>query len=140
MKYEFPITTVEKRNSSDVFWNYIPEGNPSITYYYLLLDNLQEVGQYKLAKEREKQQELAKEKKRQERIQALSQKYGKNTAEEIANGYVRVGWSQEKCLESWGKPEQINKTIGIWGVHEQWVYSIDCYLYFGDGVLTAIQN
>lgn len=46
------------------------------------------------------------------------------------------------CRESWGEPDDINRTTGSWGTHEQWVYGeYDCdYLYFENGVLTSIQN
>ena len=53
---------------------------------------------------------------------------------------VRIGWGKEKCIMSWGIPKDINKTIGAWGVHEQWVYGLSSYLYFENGVLSAIQN
>ena len=53
---------------------------------------------------------------------------------------VRIGWGKEKCIMSWGKPKDINKTIGAWGVHEQWVYGLSSYLYFENGVLSSIQN
>jgi hypothetical protein len=41
---------------------------------------------------------------------------------------------------SWGKPQSINRTTTRHGVHEQWVYGSRSYLYFENGVLTAIQN
>lgn len=41
--------------------------------------------------------------------------------------------------ESLGKPETINKTVGSWGVHEQWVYG-DTYLYFENNVLKSYSN
>ena len=44
------------------------------------------------------------------------------------------------CVEAWGKPNDINKSIGSWGVHEQWCYSFGSYLYFENGKLTAIDN
>ena len=43
----------------------------------------------------------------------------------------------------------INKTVGSWGVHEQWVYGSSMegggympshYLYFEDGILTTYQT
>ena len=43
-------------------------------------------------------------------------------------------------ISSWGKPEDINTTTTINGTTEQWVYSEYRYLYFDNGVLTAIQN
>lgn len=60
----------------------------------------------------------------------------------MVEGKVRIGWSKQMCRESWGEPDDINRTTGSWGTHEQWVYGeYDCdYLYFENGVLTSIQN
>lgn len=68
-----------------------------------------------------------------------SKKYGNSTALDICQGYVKIGWDKEKCRLSWGEPRDINKSIGSWGVHEQWCYS-GSYLYFENGRLTSIQN
>ena len=62
------------------------------------------------------------------------------TWEVIRNGGVRVGFSKEMCLMSWGKPKSVNKTTNSWGVYEQWVYGLTSYLYFTNGELTTIQN
>lgn len=54
---------------------------------------------------------------------------------------VSIGMTQEEVLESsWGKPEHINKTTTAYETWEQWVYPGYNYLYFDDGILTAIQN
>lgn len=66
-------------------------------------------------------------------------KWGPSVAKDIAEGYVRIGWNKEKCIMSWGKPKDINRSIGSWGTHEQWCYS-SSYLYFENGKLTSIQN
>ena len=53
---------------------------------------------------------------------------------------VSIGMTKQEVLESsWGKPQSINSTHTAAGTHEQWVYS-GGYLYFDNGVLTAIQN
>ena len=77
-----------------------------------------------------------------EKFERLAPKYGKATAKMMVEEKVRIGWSKQMCKESWGEPDDINKTIGSWGTHEQWVYGdIYCdYLYFENGVLTSIQN
>lgn len=52
-----------------------------------------------------------------------------------------IGMSAEKVLEStWGKPNDINKTTTKYGISEQWVYSLDRYIYLEDGIVTAIQE
>ena len=54
---------------------------------------------------------------------------------------VRIGMSKEDVLaSSWGRPESINTTTTVRGSREQWVYGGRSYLYFENGVLTAIQN
>ena len=64
----------------------------------------------------------------------------------IWNKQIRMGMTKEQVLLSWGKPCQygkcINKTVGFWGVHEQWVYNgyRGPYLYFENGVLTSWQD
>ena len=42
-------------------------------------------------------------------------------------------------IESIGSPNDINKSTGSWGVHEQWVYR-NKYLYFENGKLTSWQE
>jgi hypothetical protein len=43
------------------------------------------------------------------------------------------------AVDSWGIPVDISKSVGSWGVNEQWVYG-DKYLYFAKGVLTSWQE
>jgi hypothetical protein len=53
---------------------------------------------------------------------------------------VNIGMTAKEVLESsWGKPQSVNSTHTAAGTREQWVYS-GGYLYFDNGVLTAIQN
>lgn len=54
---------------------------------------------------------------------------------------VRIGMTAEEVVDSmWGKPQSINRTIGSWGTHEQWVYGGRNYLYFENGILKSIQT
>jgi len=55
---------------------------------------------------------------------------------------VKIGMTQKDVLEntSWGKPLSINRTTTAIGTREQWVYVGNNYLYFTNGILTAIQN
>jgi hypothetical protein len=41
---------------------------------------------------------------------------------------------------TWGSPEKINRTTTANKVSEQWVYSGYRYIYFDDGIVTAIQD
>ena len=64
--------------------------------------------------------------------------FGIENWQQILNGKVKIGMTKEMCQLSWGKPKNINETIIAGKKSEQWVYS-DNYLYFGNGILTAIQ-
>lgn len=79
-------------------------------------------------------QEEAREKAR------LIKKYGKRNAQLIFDEKVEIGFTKQMCIESWGEPQDINRTITRNRVHEQWVYGIGRYLYFEGNYLTAIQN
>ncbi|WP_219834778.1 hypothetical protein [Paenibacillus sp. R14(2021)] len=52
-----------------------------------------------------------------------------------------IGMTKDQVEKSrWGKPEDVNTTITKYGVHEQWVYYRDKYIYFEDGIVTSIQE
>jgi hypothetical protein len=57
---------------------------------------------------------------------------------------IAIGMTREQAIASWGKPDDINKTVTPDLVHEQWVYwhgDWDAnYLYFDNGILTAWQT
>ena len=55
---------------------------------------------------------------------------------------VHIGMTAKQVLEesNWGKPKRVNRTTTARGTSEQWVYGDGNYLYFENGVLTAIQN
>lgn len=52
---------------------------------------------------------------------------------------IMLGMSADDVKTSWGDPKNINRSVGSWGVHEQWVYS-GTYVYFENGKLTSWQN
>ena len=83
---------------------------------------------------------LAESKKKANWEKSMITKYGKANGTLIIQGKVNIGFTKKMCEESWGKPSDINKTSGSWGVHEQWVYGYGSYLYFENGRLTSIQN
>lgn len=58
----------------------------------------------------------------------------------IRQGRIRIGMSKDACKLSWGEPDDINTSRGSWGVHEQWVYPRNKYVYFENGKLSAIQE
>jgi len=69
----------------------------------------------------------------------IPDKWGEKIITSIKEGKVKIGMSSEQVIVSWGKPNKINKSIGSWGVHEQWIYRGQ-YLYFENGLLTSLQT
>lgn len=55
---------------------------------------------------------------------------------------VRLGMTEKQVINgtNWGHPKSVNRSVGSWGVHEQWIYGGGHYLYFQNGRLTAYQN
>lgn len=95
----------------------------------------------KMAEEKAERAE-AERKAKMAPIERIMDKYGCNEdiAKLIMNKQVRRGMTSEQCRAAWGRPRDINRTTGSYGVHEQWVYGGHNYLYFEDGILTTIQN
>lgn len=59
----------------------------------------------------------------------------------VGDKYVYLGMSSEEAGGVWGKPDNINRTTGTWGVHEQWIYGQrQTYLYFENSKLTSWQE
>lgn len=79
---------------------------------------------------------LLNEIQREARIRA---KYEDEIASKIIKKKFWIGMTSEMAKESIGSPDDINRTVGSWGVHEQWVYG-NKYLYFENGILTSYQN
>jgi hypothetical protein len=56
-------------------------------------------------------------------------------------GKVKLGMTPAEVLKTcWGKPDSVNRTVTATRDHQQWVYGIRQYLYFDDGVVTAVQQ
>jgi hypothetical protein len=66
-------------------------------------------------------------------------KFSKRIQRLIKDGKIFIGMTKEQVVLSWGEPDDINKSVGPWGVHEQWVYN-SSYLYFENERLTSYQN
>ncbi|WP_138755770.1 tetratricopeptide repeat protein [Paenibacillus sinopodophylli] len=59
----------------------------------------------------------------------------------IEKPFPAIGMTKQEVKNSkWGTPKDINKTITKYGTNEQWVYSLSEYIYFEDGIVTAIQQ
>ena len=68
-------------------------------------------------------------------------KWGKRVLTAIKKGKVFIGMNKEQVRLSWGLPQEINKSGGKWGLHEQWIYGdFGPYLYFENNKLTSWQD
>lgn len=79
------------------------------------------------------------------RVQRLLARHGDwddNMLATVSCGFIQLGMTPEQVRESFGPPEAVNKSVGRWGVHEQWVYNSPYgpFVYFENGVLTSWQN
>jgi hypothetical protein len=61
--------------------------------------------------------------------------------EDILRGYIRQGFTREQVVLSWGRPDHVNTTRTLVGVHEQWVYGEPpfpkSYVYFENGLVKS---
>lgn len=52
-----------------------------------------------------------------------------------------IGMTEYEVLNSaWGEPKDKNVTITKYGTHEQWIYAHNRYVYFDDGMVSAVQK
>ncbi len=62
----------------------------------------------------------------------------------IAQGKIQLGFTKDQVVGAWGRPNDINRTVGSWGTHEQWVYDRGAYnyqfIYFENGIVTSWQD
>jgi hypothetical protein len=60
---------------------------------------------------------------------------------DILAGNIRTGFTSDQVMLSWGKPDHINTTRTLVGVHEQWVYGEspfpNSYVYFENGLVKS---
>lgn len=57
----------------------------------------------------------------------------------IKKRQINIGMTSCMASAAWGYPEKVNRSVGTYGTHEQWVYPAN-YLYFEDGILTSWQD
>lgn len=62
----------------------------------------------------------------------------------IATSKIVVGMTAAQARRSWGAPTKINRSVGSYGSHEQWVYDRggfkSQYVYVENGVVTGVQS
>lgn len=90
--------------------------------------------------QRQRQQELDDEREIQEMEDAYARKYGRSNAKLIMDGEVRLGWSKQMCIESWGEPSDRTRVTTQIGTAEAWWYSGGYILYFRGNKLVMIQD
>lgn len=133
---------------------FLKKDNHEITLEFEYFDNekfFMEEGKYlflEAEKKKAEEQRIAEEQER-ERIEKENKlkhekyvlsKYGVKIGTLINNGQVSIGMNKDMCIEAWGNPLYVNTMIVKNLKHEQWVYNYGKYLYFDNGVLTAIQE
>jgi hypothetical protein len=97
--------------------------------------NQQQIAEEERIKRYEKQREIELIEKRTN----LIKKYGEKIGQKIFQEEIWIGMTSEMVIDSQGRPKDINKTVGSWGVHEQWVYENNTYLYLENDRLTSWQ-
>ena len=82
-----------------------------------------------------------KEKRELEKRDRIVERFGSRFGYLIASGKYAIGMTPEMVRASLGSPNDVNRTVGSWGVHEQWVYDKkDLYIYFENGKVTSFQD
>jgi len=91
-------------------------------------------------KKRDEERVAAAKNREQERMAAVrNKKWPTGIEEAVINKKVLLGMTDEQVQMAWGKPRSINRSVGAWGVHEQWMYG-STYLYFENGKLKSWQE
>jgi prefoldin subunit 5 len=72
---------------------------------------------------------------------AFINKYGARSYKHIVDRVFGMRDPKVVLLYVLGEPDDINRTVGSFGVHEQWVYrKRDMYIYIEDGYVTSWQD
>lgn len=124
------------------------EDEPSLITSILVLGALVWGIKYMIDKGNERLEEQA-EQARREREAAIQAYADANPdvdprmIDAIRGGRIAMGMTAEQARLSFGEPTNINRSVGSWGVHEQWVYGgtgSRVYVYLENGVVTSWQN
>lgn len=66
--------------------------------------------------------------------------FSKKALKAIKESRIYIGMIDREVLASWGPPQNVNRTVGRWGTHEQWVYPENTYVYIENGKVTSWQD
>lgn len=66
--------------------------------------------------------------------------FSKKAIKAIKARKIYMGMADRDVRASWGPPKKVNRTVGNWGTHEQWVYSENTYIYIENGKVTSWQD
>ena len=121
------------KKNYDLLRTYHPEAKESATAKSIYEQSVkdQEAARKKAEEEKKKAEEERKAKMKP--IERIMEKYScdEYTARMIQKHQVQIGMTARQCEAAWGRPRDINRTTGSWGVHEQWCY---------DGVFATSQS
>ncbi|GAB2488444.1 SH3 domain-containing protein [Algoriphagus taiwanensis] len=115
------------------------EGYISYTFVKSYSPEFREYYEYAKAIDEKDLKEII-ESKNQERLENLTQRFGKSAAEKIFKKSIWIGMTEEMLLESWGNPIDINRTVLRNLVKKQYVYPNYKYVYLENGKVTAWQD
>ncbi|MDX5477157.1 MAG: hypothetical protein LPJ98_01770 [Cyclobacteriaceae bacterium] len=108
--------------------------------YVLEKSRKEQAAQDSILKEKFRQEEIQRHERYEIRLKELSTKYGATIGKRIANKEIWIGMSEDLLLESWGFPEEINRTVTTYLVRKQYVYPRGQYVYVENGKVTAWQD
>ncbi len=138
------VKSIKVKGASNCLIIYKGEEYYASTYDLITEEQVQQrLEEKQLAKERRKKLKEERRMHTEERRKVLTTLYGATTANKIIDRKIWLGMTDEMAVESWGKPDDINRTVSAYGVKEQWIYgdiSNRTYLYFEDGMLTTWQD
>lgn len=108
----------------------------------LALEKEKKRKEYLKTQEQRKKEALASERasaRKKAKNEEMEKKYGREVFNKMKQGKVWIGMNEEQALFAHGKLKDVNRSVGSWGVHEQWVYN-GFNLYFENGKLTSWQD
>jgi hypothetical protein len=94
----------------------------------------------KLVMEKEEMEKKAELKNAKIIEQKLIKQFGLNTYKKLNNGNIWIGMTKEMLIISKGNPLKVNRSVGSWGVSEQWVYQNNLYVYLKNGIVESYQD